>query len=482
MEKNKKKIRIPLLEITAKMGILTIIITLLIFYSDKIGYFNPNQLNDHTLRKWNSFYNLTSNKIDIDIMLFGNSHLYTGINPKNLSLALGINTFIFAAPGTNIADSYFGLKEAIKECRPKLVVIETYGMNDFNPYNLEKGNLSSQLVSFSARKNFLTKLQSTPYLFSSDNYLYAWSPTIRNHDYLFKNTEQLKKNKILIDKKKKKKRDEKLYLGRYVRFTSGIEKDIIERYKTEGSPVRGKDYTYSKYTELYVKKITKLCNDEKINLMFLTLPMYEKHISDYGVWNKTLSNVLSIYPNKWLNMQILPHYKGFKEDAFENTYNTNQHMTYNGSLLATYKLADFIRDSLSVKLPNRQNEKKWHEMFYGDEGYFENFDPVKSDKKNKILCSDKKLQNITLKKCLLVKVNNKANKIIAKIDKRIIRNLKHQDLKIRLVLKLEQNGKEQIANMDLIYDLYHSPENEVIFSSLIQPINIKEILDGMIVQ
>ena len=31
----------------------------------------------------------------------------------------------------------------------------------------------------------------------------------------------------------------------------------------------------------------------------------------------------------------------FSEASFENTYNKNQHMTYSGSLIATYKLVDF---------------------------------------------------------------------------------------------------------------------------------------------
>ena len=139
---------------------------ILIAYSDYKGYFNPDLKNNHTLKKWNSFYEFTKTN-NVDILLLGNSHLYTGINPKNLSLALGANAFILASPGTNVSDSYWSLKEALKSCDPKVVIIETYGINGFNPYQLEAGSLSDQFKSFSARKDFVTKLESTPYLFSS---------------------------------------------------------------------------------------------------------------------------------------------------------------------------------------------------------------------------------------------------------------------------------------------------------------------------
>ncbi len=473
----------PLTKLIIRMVILSTMIGSIIFYSDKKGYFTPDETNNHTLKKWNSFYELTSKSNKIDVMLFGNSHLYTGINPKNLSLTLGTTAFVFASPGTNIADSYFGLKEAIKECKPKLVIVETFGMNDFNPYKLEKGGLSDQFKSFSARKNFLTMLISTPYLFSSDNYFYAWSTTIRNHDYLFTNQEQLKKNSAIIDVSNEQKSSKKLYLGRYVRFTSGIEKEVLERYEKEGSPVKGADYKYSKYTELYVKKFIELCDKENIELMFLTLPMYKEHVEDYDLWQKKLSKVLSKYPNKWMDMQTMPNYDGFGAFAFENTYSRNQHMTYNGSLLATYKLAEFIRDSLSVELPQRQHDGKWHNLLYGDEGYFENFNPSKNDKNNILICSKKTLKNTKLESLLQLDINNKkANKMIAKVNKQTLKNINYQDVKLRLILKFEDEGKEQIASLDMAYDGLHKPKNEIIFTSMVKPLKIKDVIDGAIVK
>ena len=78
----------------------------------------------------------------------GNSHLYTGINPQNLSNSLGCNAFIIASPGTFVVDHYFAIKEAIGVHQPKLIVLETYGLRKCNPYHFNETGLSSQLKSF----------------------------------------------------------------------------------------------------------------------------------------------------------------------------------------------------------------------------------------------------------------------------------------------------------------------------------------------
>ena len=100
-------------------------IVLIIAFTDYKGYFNPDYSNDHTRRKWNSYYEFTKQN-PIDVVLVGNSHLYTGISPENLSTALGANCFILASPGTTMTDTYFCLKEAISVCKPKIAIVETF--------------------------------------------------------------------------------------------------------------------------------------------------------------------------------------------------------------------------------------------------------------------------------------------------------------------------------------------------------------------
>tara|TARA_B100000674_G_scaffold26510_1_gene18540 strand:- start:74 stop:1570 length:1497 start_codon:yes stop_codon:yes gene_type:complete len=482
-KKEKRKTwlsRKPVLKIVIKSLIIITGFFLIVRHIDAEGYFNPDESNNHTKKKWNSYYDFTK-KNNVDIILVGNSHLYSGINPKNLSNALGCNAFILASPGTNIADSYFGLKEALKRTEAKLIIVETYGIRDFDPYNLKQGPLSSQLKSFSARKDFKTKIGSLPFLFSPENYLYAWSNTLRNHDFIFNDTTQLSINKKIITENKRKKRNKnKLYLGRFVRFQSGITNELINKYDSLGAPVKGKEYKYNNMTEKYVNKIVNLCQKEGVELIFLTLPMFEKHISDYDEWEKKIAEIIGKDSYHWINMQNPPGYNGFGSFAFENTYEENQHMTYNGSLIATYKLADYIRDSLHLNLPDRSKNRKWKNLFYAEEGYFENYSPKENDKDNFIICTNKNLRNIQIKSLLVTK-KKEANRLIAKVEKKLLNKItKNKKIKLRLIVKFEFEGIEKIANIDLTYDKFHRSKNEIIFTSMIKPIVIKEVLDGML--
>lgn len=468
-----KKVKLFFFKLTG----LLIIIALVIAYSDFKGYFNPSMKNNHTVKKWDAFYDFTKQN-NVDILLLGNSHLYTGINPKNLSLTLGANAFILASPGTYVDDSYWGLKEALKYCTPRVVVLETYCIDDFNPYELDEGNLSSQFKSFAGRKDFVTKLESTPFLFAPRDYLYAWSNTIRNHNFLINDYKQIKENLKIARDGKKNENNKKLYLGRYVRFLTGIDDKILKRYKTEGPPVDGNKYNYSEYARKDVNKIISLCKENNIELIFLTLPMYEKHIANYQKWHDKIAQLIG--NNDWIDMQEKKTYHsiGFGAFAFENTYNSNQHMTYKGSLLATYKLASFIKEKIKSPLPQREQDEKWLTMFYGDEGYYENYPPGTNDRNCKIICQNKKIRNADLDE--VITINNTKNKNKILISKVLTKNSSLQQKSLYLRLKFHQNGQEKYANVKLNFDKFHTPEKYAIYSQTIKPIDDIDVVDGVL--
>lgn len=476
MKKSKNQIiseeapKSPIRKITIKFLIVGLICLMVIMFLDFKGYFNADDRNNHTLKKWNTFYEFTENN-DVDIILLGNSHLYTGINPKNLSTALGVNAFILASPGTNISDSYYSLKEALTKCNPKIVVVETFCINEAENCKLSNGGLTDAFKSFSARKNRLIKLESTPFLFSVYNYIYAWSVSIRNHEYIFTNQKQIKAN---LETKKKEKKE--LYLGRFVTATVGLQDSIIKKYETDGSPADGSKYMYSKQAAHYTQKIVELCNSKNIDVIFLTLPMYERHIRDYTSWKNTLNEIIEPLNSEWLDMQKDYNNYSFDILSFENTYNLNQHMTYLGSLIATYGLASYLKTNFNSVLPNRFEDKTWITNFYGQEGYFENR-PMMSDFNNYIKIKiDPSFPNSFIKECILQKQKNKTNKIFLKIDNDNLTNLNLHNTFIRTYLTFKDNNETKVAMVDFLYDKYHKPFEHSIFLQNIKNIEVTEIL------
>jgi len=450
-----------IIQLIKKIMLLTIVILVVIIFSDHKGYFNPDNRNNHTLKKWNYFYEFNK-KNNVDLLLIGSSHLYTGINPKNLSSALGLNSFILASPGTRVIDHYYTLEEALKVSTPKVIIIETYGLRSHEPYQLKNDLLSNQFKSFSARRNTLLKLQSTPLLFSPKHYPYCWSNTLRNHNFIFNNNKQISENIKISKKRRKIKKD--LYLGRYVRFQSGIEDSIINQYKINGAPVDGEKYEINENSSFYIQKIINLCEENKIKLVFLTLPMYQEHIKNYNVWKKRLQIKLGEYGNTdhWLDLQIPVNYTNFSRNSFENTYKLNQHMTYSGSLLATYKLVDFLNTKNIPTKKTKKNEQKWRSLFYGEEGFFENNSPVKHDKRNKIIYTSESIEILLLKK-------QTHNTILAKIKTQDTADLDNYAIELEAIVT--SNGQQYKQNLILNYDIYHSHKKNLNYT-----LNIKNTI------
>ena len=354
-----------------------------IFIMDRVGIFKPDQSNFHEKRRWDSFYEFTKSN-DVDVLLIGNSHLYTGINPNHLSCVLGANCFILAAPGTAIPDSYFTLKEGLTRCDPKVVVVETYGIKSSDIRKYTGGGLTLEFRSFYSRKNLIQKLLSTPFLFSPDNYLMAWSESVRGHDILFKDPKLVKKN--LSGKNTYPKR-RGMDLGRFTTYTKGITEESDRQYDEKGPVVDGDSFRVNRESYDYVKKIEALCDKKGIKLVFLTLPMYYKHVKNYSSWHTIVSRVIG---NGYHHLDLQDPYdmELFTRDCFQNTRNVNQHMTAHGAFVADYKLADFLLDKAKVDLPDRSKSRDWRMMFYGEKGYFEHYTQEPGDTSSFMLCKD----------------------------------------------------------------------------------------------
>ncbi|MBE6323722.1 MAG: hypothetical protein E7074_01960 [Bacteroidales bacterium] len=428
-------------QLIVKLSVITIVAIVCVVYTDKKGYFLTDQKSPHHERRWESIYRLTPQDT-IDVVVLGNSHVNTGINPKHLSCALGCTAFDMAPSGTGMVDAYFCLKEILTRTKPSLVVVETYLMNGTDTHDLKEEGLANEFRSFYPRRNIPIKLTSMPALFTVNNYLPAWSFTLRNHEMLFRNPEEIKENQLLLEKKRRHP-DKSLYLGRFVRFTSGITDSVMNLYNTLGPAVDGAECHLCEQVIRYTHKIVELCEKNDIQVIFFTIPMYYRHVTNYDAWRKEQARAIEPTGKPWFNMQQPYDNRAFGRECFESTHAGNQHMTYYGSLVTTYKLAHYIVDSLHISLPDRTKEKRWHKLFYGQEGYFENFSPQKNDKNFTILLRDTTINNLVVKDFTVDHDNN----VILKVPKGSqLPNTVLADVTI------DYNGNEQIVRIPLNQD------------------------------
>ena len=459
-----------------KILVLFGVVVSIIVFTDKKGYFEPDQSNNHTSKKWDSFYEFTK-KDTVDVVLVGNSHCYAGVNPKNLSAAIGANCFVLASPSTTIMDSYYCLKEALERTQPTVAIIETYGISNSVNHELTKGGLSEQFKSYNARKNLPIKLCSMPILFSPEYYVPAWSKTIRNHDFIFRDRKQLEAN-VEISKQRHPKKDKKLYLGRFVSFTTGIEDTTMAKYDSLGAPVDGTKREVNKENIRYVNKIVELCKQHNVIPVFVTLPMYYKHVKNYPAWKQTIASVLEPTGAAWFDLQEPYDTTLFDRNCFENTYDANQHMTYTGSVRCAYKIAHFLVDSLKIDLPQRSATKHWNDMFYGEEGYFENYSPREGDTTNILISKNKIFNKIEVVDCLMIK-SERGNNVLLKIKKNS--NKEKPVDAVRILAAINYKGERVNTFLDCSRQIDYDPLTHNLYAvSLLKEAELLEVLDVMV--
>jgi len=104
----------------------------------------------------------------------------------------------------------------------------------------------------------------------------------------------------------------------------------------------------------------ELCESRQIPVLFITVPMYYKHIHNYDSWEIRLKEELQKYPNhKWLNLQAPYDTVIYTPDKFEDTYTENQHLSNSGMIVTAYKLSEFIENNYPNLLPDRSKETAW---------------------------------------------------------------------------------------------------------------------------
>ncbi len=457
-------------KISKKIVLCLAIVISIVSLTDRKKIFLSDQSNNHIIKKWSSFYDYTLDN-DVDILLIGNSHITTGVDPYVLSNATNTTSYILANSGVNIVDAWFHLNEALKIKKPNLVVLETYCIN-----NSEKpiGNaVIPYFQSFDAHKNTLLKIQNMPLIFKSDYWLSAWSSTIRNHSFIFNQFETIKHN-IATDISSSEE-PTSLNLGRFARFDTGLDSNTLKKYETNGAPVNFENSMLSEYSTQYLHKIIKTCNDNNIQFMLLTIPMYHKHIKNYTIWKKKLKAELNQYSTlKWLDLQENYDTLVYTPEMFENTYAENQHLSNLGMSVSAYKLADFVISNFSNHLPNRSTDENWIANFNQTPHFIYNQKYNKNMSNCSLICQNELINQYKIEE-LLVEKSEQSNLLILKIKKEKNINLPKK-LEIKLAIISGNEKYEVVVPMKSDVNIFPN-KNAVYFCNINNKITVNKLLN-----
>lgn len=66
---------------------------------------------------------------DFDVLFFGSSHMYTVAYPMQLWRDYGIISYNLGQTSSTLAETYYNMLLALKEKKPKLIVLDSYFVN-----------------------------------------------------------------------------------------------------------------------------------------------------------------------------------------------------------------------------------------------------------------------------------------------------------------------------------------------------------------
>ena len=398
----------PKLLLAGKVLVILAIVIGVVNYTDNKKYFEP-VLTFHQKREAISYIEFTK-KDTVDVLLLGNSIMGAGLNCHILSCALGVNSFSYFSSGADMKDVYFTLKDALQRNIPKVVVIETFAIGDILSTNMP---MLKKTMGFRERTDTLQKILSMPYLFSIEEFAGAWSYTIRNHDFIFKDTAQISTNINFKDTATYKT----TYLGDSNVNLPCITDSTDAIYDSLGPSIDGSKVSLHDFDKEYILKTKELCDKNGIKLVFLTIPTYWKNIKNYNIWKKELESVIKPTNCPWLDLQANYDTIHYTKSFFEDCYKINLHMHYNGAVWITNQFAEFLSENVGEYLPNRTKQENWNKIFYASEGYFMNNAPKDGDTMYFNLCNDKAFENIKIQNSYWFKTDKNIN-LIVKFDKK----------------------------------------------------------------
>lgn len=457
--------KFPWVKFSLKLLFLFLAVFTVVFVTDKKEYFVGDQTNNHSGRKWHAFYKFADKKSkNVDILVLGNSHASAGIEPYILSENTSSYCFILNTPGAGSVDLYYNLVEVMKYCQPKLVIIETSCLIGDGI-----GKEWACIQSIESKQGFWNRLSLIPHYLSSDDWVKAVSPTIRNHSFLLTDTARIAYNVKNVGKDKNPQRRD-LELGRFSHGDTGMNDSVYNMFKSNPGPLKCSSCCIADKTHKYVHKLYDLCEQNDIELMFITVPMHPLAFEDYEYLKKVDQDFINELPKaKWLDLQENCDTTIYTRDAFNNEYGGYQHNTYFGMVLNTYQLCDFISKNYAEKLPDRSSEKGWIKDFSKDENFIFN-QPVSEVLEDcHIIAKDVDLNGIHVRECF-TKEGLDSNLMVLKVD-----NSEELPNQLDIVVRLVDNN--QLAKVDLCTTpTINPPQYKVYTMGIIKEAKIDELL------
>lgn len=289
--------------------------------------------------KYADFFNQEQ---DFDVLFFGSSRVLNGVYPMELWDDHGMVSYNFGGHGNYIPVSYWVWRNTMNYTKPKLVVIDTYYIEENHPYreNTQQVHLSTDAFPLSKTKYEMVQdlfgdeksdfhKNRNEFLFNFGSYHDRWS--------------DLTKDDFVINATPEK--------GAEMRIDVADELETHWYREHELPNITG--WTGDSLSKLYLRQWIKDCKDQGIEVLLIYLPhVASQEQQDIAIGTKQLAEEMGV---NYLNLL----YEDLVDPAIDY-YDQDGHLNPLGARKVTDYLGEYIEENYDI--PNRKRDEdysKW---------------------------------------------------------------------------------------------------------------------------
>lgn len=249
-----------------------LIIPLFYYFGNKYSAASTeNLINTYNEKRWNEFYSLTPNSVDV--IFLGSSHSYCTFDPDIFDNALGTSSYQMGMPSQVMDSTYFTLLEVLNYQKPKVAVVEVYWDMIDDDFEIKQAGMLFQVL-----KNKELEQQYIKEVFPlSEKVKYNVKLFKYQQDYFaFKNKELKDKVKAkfdVYDVVAQKQSGIQEYRSKgYTYCNYNMLPDEFDK-TNQFKNFDGKNWSISKNQKKYLQNIVDKCRENNIELIFVTAPV-----------------------------------------------------------------------------------------------------------------------------------------------------------------------------------------------------------------
>lgn len=287
--------------------------------------------NKDSLAKYTDFY---QSDRKYDVVFLGTSHVYFSVLPLEIWKKYGISSYNWGYNSCTTAETYYLLKEITKYQRPKLVVLDLYGLMEYDKQANRKHketNFVDQHIQFDSLPLSLNKIQAVEDIFDDydKRYEFIWNFITYHHRW----------NTLTQQDFQPKKNIEKGASPEFrIYRTSPTHERILDANQLDS-------VCYN-----YLQLILEYCDKNEIPVLAIYIPYINSKTYD-----AVAATINKYSRHRYLNL--------FDYDLvnFEVDANDGTHLNYSGALKISDWLGKYIKEN--YELSDYSQDEAWNEDY-----------------------------------------------------------------------------------------------------------------------